>query len=78
MSQRWQLDKDKKHLKHTSGLTIEFRGLPGSAHFEGIPSNIPQDMTMLDVARLVRSGFDFYRIQALKRNRLMPIKMKIE
>jgi len=57
----WKVDINKRTVQHTSGLTIQFEGEPETDHFAGSFKHYPRDLTPLQIARLIREGFDEFR-----------------
>lgn len=58
----WTVDVVGRLVRHESGMTITFEGVPESTHFAGSPKNMPRGMSALDVARLIREGFEVFRL----------------
>ena len=56
----WTLNYEERLLTHHSGLTLRFRGCPGSANFGFMPEWIPQELSCLELARLMREGVAYY------------------
>ena len=57
----WKIDSNRQGVTHASGMVIIFEGDPESDDFSGSPGNMPKNLPAIEVARLVREGFDFYR-----------------
>ncbi len=56
----WQIDVAQQTARHTSGLTLTFEGRPGTRHFSGTPSHVPDGMPSLDMVRLIREGYQAF------------------
>lgn len=61
MDAQWQFDPRRNSAMHVTGFEIVFEGEPESRFFIGSPRCFPADMSNLEVAVLIRRGFDFYR-----------------
>ena len=57
----WAINSRQQEITHTSGMTITFDGDPESDNFSGSPCNMPKDLSAIELAGLIREGFDFYR-----------------
>lgn len=57
----WAVDLAGRLVRHESGMTIKFEGVPESTHFAGSPQNMPRSMLALEIAQLIREGFDAFR-----------------
>jgi len=49
-------------VERKSGFLIIFEEEPETDHFNGIPRNYPANLTPLQLSRLIREGFDEYRL----------------
>jgi hypothetical protein len=56
----WSVDLNNKLVTHQSGLALSFRGSPGTDAFGFALEAIPQDLSCLELARLMRLGVDYY------------------
>ena len=59
---KWTVDSPARKAHHESGLYIEFSGSPSSSNFSGNPKNIPDGLAALGQVRLIRHGFEAYRV----------------
>jgi hypothetical protein len=71
----WTVDVDGRLVRHESGMTITFEGVPESTHFAGSPRNMPRSMSALDIARLIREGFDAFRLAYAAEMEKKPVLM---
>lgn len=71
----WTVDVGARLVRHESGLTITFEGIPESTYFAGSPKNMPRDMTALKIATLIREGFEEFRNAYAKREERRPVLM---
>jgi len=61
MDANWQYDSERNAVIHITGMQIVFDGEPESSHFIGSPRHFPKNLNSLQITRLIREGFDFYR-----------------
>ena len=57
----WEVDCTLGVARHDSGAALRFRGHPDSDNFEGYIEFLPNNLSALDKARLLRHGFEAYR-----------------
>lgn len=56
----WTIDVANETARHSSGLIIKFEGTPNSDDFGGTPIDIPASLNPLQMASLLRTGFEEY------------------
>ena len=56
----WQIDVDGQTARHSSGLELSFEGRPRTRHFSGTPTQVPNGMQSLELARLIREGYQAF------------------
>jgi len=61
MDANWRYDPLNNSILHGSGFQIIFRGEPETDYFSGLPRRFPQGMSSVEVAVLIREGFDYFR-----------------
>lgn len=66
--EQWEVNLDAGVIKHASGLKIVFTALPDAGHFQGSPCEVPSEMTARTLSRLIRRGFDEFRISFAQRS----------
>lgn len=72
MDAQWKFDPRRNSVAHVTGFEIVFEGEPESRFFVGSPRCFPSGMSNLEVAVLIRRGFDFYRGVYSCRNTAAP------
>ncbi len=71
----WTVDLGERLVRHESGMTITFEGIPESTYFAGSPKNMPRTMTALKIATLIREGFEEFRNAYSKEAEKKPVLM---
>jgi hypothetical protein len=78
MEADWKYEPERNAIKHISGLQIEFDGEPESTYFTGSPRHFPQNLSNIQIASLIREGFDFYRTALVSINKLKRPILKLK
>lgn len=58
---QWIVDLTSQAAAHPSGVSIKFRGIPETSHFDCTPEGYIREMGVLELARLLRTGVEAYR-----------------
>jgi hypothetical protein len=72
---KWLVNVEARTASHSSGLILAFEGVPESDHFAGSPKNMPRDISAVALARLIREGFDEFRIAYQDKATVRPVLM---
>lgn len=75
---KWTVDSHSRKALHESGLYIEFSGFPSSSNFSGNPKNIPDGLAAFEQVRLIRHGFEAYRLAFDEASPALPAKAKTQ
>lgn len=57
---QWQVDVLRRVVAHPSGLVLRFQGKPGTDYFGCNPLVIPENLSPLELARLIRLGVEYF------------------
>ncbi len=56
----WNVDLISKQVIHKNGMVIYFYGRLQSDYFGGYPRHLPENLSSIEIAELIRTGFACY------------------